>query len=315
MKKFEKIVVYDFKGTGFLANELKQYSKELVLITGEKDFSEEMKPESLDGADAFVAKPFGNYNKAFLEKASKLKYFGLASTGYSVVDTGYLKSRGITFTNVPGYSTESVAELVFSALLEIARRTSESMASAKKDYLAKRSLGWELKGKTIGIMGLGNIGSRIAEIASSFGMKVIYFSKTRKPKLEKKMGLVYLELEQLLEKADIISINCPFNEETKGILNKEKLELLKDGAVLLNSANAELCDLDAVAELAKAGKIYCWFDTLDKEEQRKKLFEIKNVIATPHIGWMTKEAQRRLDEITVQNVKMFLEGKKQNRVV
>ncbi len=142
--KFKKIVLYDFKGSDFLASELKAFCDEMSVTSTGKDFSKEMKPESLQGADAFVAKPFENYDKKFFAKADELKYFGLVSTGYDVVDVDFLKSKGITFTNVPHYSTESVAELTFSVLLEIARKTSEAMANAKNGKFDAKHVGWEL---------------------------------------------------------------------------------------------------------------------------------------------------------------------------
>lgn len=314
-KKFEKILVFDFNGMNFLSGQLKQYCKKLELISADKDFSDKMKPESLKGADAFVAKPFGEYNRGFLAMADRLKYFGLVSTSFACVDTNYLKERGIAFTNVPHYSTDSVAEMTFSALLEIARKTSEAINIAKTNYSAKRHIGTELHGKTLGIIGLGKIGTRVSKIAKGFGMDVIYFSRTRKTEEESRIGISYMLLDELLKKSDIVSIHCTYSEETRNLLSKEKVSLLKDGAILLNSCRTEICDLDAVKELAEKGKISCWFDALDEEEQRKKLIGLENVIATPHIGWMTKEAQSRVDEIAVENVKNFLEGKNQNRIV
>jgi glycerate dehydrogenase len=313
--KFKKMVVYDLKGSDFLSDKLKEFCEEIEVIKTDKDFSGDMKPENLAGADAFVAKPFGKYNKEFLSKADKLKYFGLISTGYDVVDVDFLKSKGIAFTNVPHYATESVAELTFFALLNIARMACEAMSNVENGkYLAKRYLGWELKGKTIGIIGLGSIGTRVAEIAKNFGMNVVYYSKTKQPETESKLGIKYLELDELLKSADIVSLHCSLNEESKGILGREQLLLLKEGAILLDSARAELCDLDTVRELADSGKHFFWFDALDEEEQRKKLVGHKNVFATPHIGWMTKEAQRRLDEVAVENVKNFIEGNPTNVV-
>jgi lactate dehydrogenase-like 2-hydroxyacid dehydrogenase len=312
--KFEKLVVYDFSGSDFLSDSLKGLSKETVVIRTDKDFSGEMKPENLRGADAFVAKPFGDYDKSFLSKADKLKYFGLVSTSYAVVDVDFLKSRDVTFTNVPHYATEAVAELTFSALLAIPRKTHESVTNAKEDYSAKRYIGWELQGKTIGIIGLGSIGTRVAEIAKCFGMGVVYHSRTKKPGAESNLGIKYVGLDELLGKSDIVSLNLSLNEQTKGILGRDKLNLLKEGAVVLNSARAELCDLKAVRELAESGKVVFWFDGLDEKEQRERLLGLNNVIATPHIGWLTKEAQKRLDEVAVKNVKNFLKGKPTNVV-
>ena len=313
--KFKKMVVYDLKDSDFLSSKLKELCEELVVIKTDKNFSGDIKPVNLQGADAFVAKLVEKYDKDFFSKASTLKYFGFASTGYDAVDVGFLKSNGVTFTNVPYYATEAVAELTIFALLNIARKACEAISDIKHgEYFPMRYLGWELKGKTIGIIGLGNIGTRTAEIAKSFGMNVQYYSKIKKPEIESKLGIKYLELDELLKNSDIVSLHCSLNEETKGILNRERFMLLREGTIVLNSVRAELCDLDTVRELADSGKLFFWFDSLDTKEQRKKLVELKNVIITPHIGWMTKDALRRLDLAAIENVKNFLEGKPTNVV-
>jgi len=312
--KFDKLLLYDFRGSDFLSNGLKDFCKEMVVLRTDKDFSGDMNPESLKGADAFVAKPFGNYDKNFLSKADKLKYFGLVSTSYAVVDVGFLKKKGVAFTNVPHYATEAVAELTFSVLLEMARKTGDALIKAKDDYTGKRDMGWELKGRTIGIIGLGDIGKRIAELAKGFGMDVLYYSRTKKPDIEKGFGIKHVELDVLLEKSDVVSLNLSLNEKTEGILSRDKLMMLKDGAMVLNSARAELCDLDAVKELSESKNLFFWFDALDEKEQRAKVLSSKNVIATPHVGWMTKEAQKRLDVVALENVKNYLGGKPTNMV-
>lgn len=314
--KFNKLVLYDLEGSVSLSQQLKKFCDNLIVITTDKDFSGKIKPEDLVGADAFVTKIFDKYDETFFSKADKLKYVGLLSTGYNVIDVKYLNSKGVAFTNVPHYCTEGVAELTFSALLSIARMTHTALGNTKKgEYSLSGYSGWVLKGKTLGVIGLGEIGTRVAEIAKSFGMRVVYYSRTKKPEVEKKLGINYLELDELLKASDIISLHCPITAETTGLLNKERLTLLKKGAVLLFSASSELCDLDALGELTKQKKLSVWFDVLDDKKQREKLSMLDNIFVTPYLGWMTKEAQAELDKVGVENVKNFLEGKPSNVVI
>lgn len=170
-------------------------------------------------------------------------------------------------------------------------------------------MGWELKGKTLGIIGLGRIGSRVAEIAQGFGMKILYCSKTKKD-----VPYKFVELNDLLKQSNVISLHCNLTNETKNILNKMNLKLMKEGAVLLNSARMELVDLEALYELCKQGKIFVWFDELQDKEWRDKFRKLDNVYLTPDYGWMTKEAQQRVRETTLNNIKSFLEGNPVNKV-
>jgi glycerate dehydrogenase len=144
-------------------------------------------------------------------------------------------------------------------------------------------------------------------------MKIIYFDKQRKPEKEKK-GMQFKELNELLKKSDVVSLHCILSPETKLILNKENLQLLKQGAVLLDSGRSELVDLDAVYELCKDGKIIAWFEAIESPEIRNKFNKLSNIYLTPHFGWMTKEAQQRLREITLNNIKSYLNGNPLNVV-
>ena len=312
MNKFRKLVVFDTKDST-LSEKLGQFCEELVVFKTEKDYAGVLKPEDLAGADAFVCKMFERYDEEFLSKATDLKYIGVSSTGYDAFDAGYLKRRKIAFTNVPGYSAQAVAELSFSALLCIIRKTHTAFAEVKSGaYEVKGYLGTELGGKTIGIVGLGSIGRQMAEIAKGFGMEVLYHSRTRKAETEAELGVEYSDLDSLLQKSDVISLNCPNTPETRGLLSKERLGLLKDGAIVLNASRSALCDIGAIAKLDRP--VYFWFDSLDDNEERQSLLDMENVFFTPHIGWFTKEAQKRLDNITVDNIKSFLNGAPKNLV-
>ncbi len=315
--KFKKLVLYDLR-SGPLEREfvdkLKEIAKEVNIVFAEKEFAHALKKEHLQGADAFVTRLFDNFSKELFEK-SNLHYIGTMHTDFSHFDLQQLKSKGIALCNVPHYATEAVAELTFSVLLNISRQTNDALNFVKEGKWGfHHFMGWELKGKMLGIIGLGTIGSRVAELGKAFSMDVCYYSRERKQELERK-GVEYCGLEQLLRKSDVISLNCSLNEESRNILDEERIAMLKEGAVLLNPSRNELCDLNAVFETAKQGKIFAWFEDIEDEPLRKKFFRVKNILLTPNYGWMTKEAQQNLRRITIENAKSFLEGKPQNKVV
>jgi phosphoglycerate dehydrogenase-like enzyme len=314
MKKFSRLVFYDLKTKpieDWFIKKLKRFSKEVKIVYAEKEYSRALKPKDLEGADAFVTRLFDFFDdKLFLN--GTLKYIGTMHTDYSHFNLRLLNKLGITLTNVPGYATEAVAELTISALLNISRKTFDAMKFVKEGgWGFEKFMGWELRDKTLGIIGLGKIGSRVAEIAKSFGMNVIYYSLHRKPEFER-VGIKYSKLDELLRKSDVVSLHCSLTEKTKNILSERRLNLLKRDAVLLNSARQELVDLNALFELCKKKRVFVWFDELQDENWRKKFRKLDNIYLTPDYGWMTREAQRRLKEITLDNIKSFLKGKPKN---
>lgn len=317
MIKFKKLVLYDLKPQPLekeFLQELKEIADSVEIVFAEKEYSGELKPEHLQGADAFIIRLFDNFDKGLFEK-SRLRYIGAMHTDFSHFDLGLLKSKGITLCNVPHYATEAVAELTFSVLLNISRQTCEALNFVRQGKWGfQHFMGFELKGKTLGIIGLGAIGNRAAELGLAFGMNVCYYSRKRKPEIEKK-GIKYRGLEELLRESDVVSLHCSFNEESRGILNRERIGLLKQGAVLLNPSRNELCDLEAVYEAMEQDKVFAWFEDIEDEQLRKKFLTVKNILLTPSYGWMTREAQQNLRRITIENARKFLEGKPQNRIV
>ncbi len=315
--KFKKLVLYDLKQKPIekeFVEKLREISEEVKIVFAKKEYSKALKLEDLAEADALIVRLFDEFPNELFKK-SNLRYIGTMHTDYSHFDLGLLKRKSITLCNVPHYSTEAVAELEFSVLLNISRQTHDALNFVENGQWGfEHFLGWELKGKTLGIIGAGAIGSRIVELAMAFGMNACYFSRTRKPELEQK-GASYCELETLLKKSDVISVNCSFSEQTKKLLNKEKIALLKQDAVLLNPSRNEICDLKAVFDAAKKGKITAWFEDIEDKKTRKKLLAAKNILLTPNYGWMTKEAQQNLRRITLENAKAFLEEKPQNKIV
>jgi len=269
-----------------------------------------LKFSDIEGADALITRIFDFYEDALFEK-SNLKYIGAMHTDISHFNASLLKKKGIVLTNIPGYATEAVAELTISALLNISRQTHDAINFVKQgEWGFEKFLGWELKGKTLGIIGLGRIGSRVAEIAQGFGVKIIYSSKEKK-----QAPYTFVKLDDLLKQSDVVSLHCNLTEETKNILNSTNLKLMKPSSVLLNVSRMGLVDMEAFYKLCKNKRVLAWFDELQDEKLRNEFSKLDNVYLTPDYGWMTKEAQQRVREITLNNVKSFLEGKPTNNIL
>ena len=259
-----------------------------------------------------------------MDQLPELRYIGVLATGYNVVDIPAARKHGIVVTNIPAYSTMSVAQMVMAHLLNITNRVALHSEAVKqgewqncKDFTFSLTPQIELDGKTFGIVGLGNTGTATACIAQSFGMRVLaYSSKDRKVLM--KMGIEKAEsYEQLFRQADVLSLHCPLTEETRHLVNAERLSLMKPTAILINTGRGPLVDEAALAQALNEGRIMAaGVDVLEEEPPRKgsPLIGARNCFITPHIAWATKAARERLMNIAVANVKAFLEGKPQNVV-
>ena len=257
-----------------------------------------------------------------LEQLTQLKYIGVLATGYNVVDVKKAKELGITVTNIPAYSTMSVAQKVFALLLAVTDRvehyTDEVKAgkwTSNPDFCYWNTTLTELAGKTMGIIGLGNIGMAVAKIAMAFGMNVI--AMTSKPMESLPEGIVKAETDELLKNSDVVSLHCPLTPETDHLINRKTLGLMKKGAILINTGRGPLIDENAVAEALEDGRLgaFC-ADVLSSEPplDSNPLLSAPNTFITPHIAWATCESRKRLMEIAEKNLKRFLEGKPVNMV-
>jgi len=252
-----------------------------------------------------------------------LKYIGVLATGYNVVDAEAAKRRNIIVTNVPAYSTMSVAQLTFSLLLELChhvQRQSDSVIQGKwaqsPDFCYSDFPLKELSGKTIGIIGFGNIGKKVADIATVFGMNIIAASRHQMDQSERK-NFRWVQINDLLEQADVVSIHCPLTPETKGIMNAGSLKRMKRSAFLLNTSRGPVVVEQDLADALNNGIIAgAGIDVLSSEPPSidNPLFKAKNCIITPHIAWATKEARVRLMDIAVNNVASFINRKPINVV-
>ena len=244
-----------------------------------------------------------------LENCKNLKMISVAFTGVDHIAMDYCREKGITVSNCAGYSTESVAELVFGMLISLYRNIIRCDEAVRNGGTKDGLVGFEIKGKKFGIVGTGAIGLKTAEIAKAFGCRVYAYSRTQK-EIE---GITYLPLDELFSECDIISLHVPLTESTKGLINAEKLALMKKTAVLINTARGPVVDSSALAEALADGKIAgACIDVFENEPPVAKehpLLNAPNVIATPHIAFATAEAMEIRAGMVFENVTAYLDGK------
>ena len=256
-----------------------------------------------------------------IESSPDLKYVGLFATGYNNVDLDSARERGIVVTNVPGYSTDGVAQLVFSFILELYGNLSRYRNSVDSgDWKKSPTFSYfpypifTLSGKTIGIIGYGEIGKKVSEIAKAFGMKVLV--NTRTPKNDDSVSFV--DLDTLLSESDIVSVHCPLNPSSEKMMNASAFGKMKNGAVFINTARGPIVDESALKDALLSGKLMgAGIDVLEREPMAEDcpLYNIKNCIITPHIAWAALETRKRLLEIAADNVSAYLSGNPKNCVL
>ena len=257
-----------------------------------------------------------------MDALPQLKYIGVLATGYNVVDIESAKKKGIVVTNIPAYSTQSVAQMVFAHILNITQRVGhyacmnrQGKWSDNADFCYWDTDLIELDGKWMGIVGYGNIGQATARIALAFGMKVgVYTSKAQSELPE---SVVKMELDDLFKNCDIVSLHCPLTSSTQEMVNAERLNLMKSNAILINTGRGPLINEQDLADALNEGKIMAaGLDVLSSEPplSTNPLLSARNCFITPHIAWATKEARIRLMQIAVNNLKEYMNGNVINNV-
>ena len=252
----------------------------------------------------------------------ELKYIGVLATGYNVVDIDAAKACGIVVTNIPAYSTASVAQMVFAHILNITQRVGYYADENKQGRWTKNAdfCYWdtqlvELQGKKMGIVGFGNIGQATARIAQAFGMEVCVYSS--KPQFVLPSGIKKMDLDELFAECDVVSLHCPLTPDTKEMVNAERLSKMKSNAILINTGRGPLINEQDLADALNEGRIAAaGLDVLSVEPsvEGNPLLTARNCFITPHIAWATLEARTRLMEIAVQNLKSYLNGQIINNV-
>lgn len=257
-----------------------------------------------------------------IDKLPNLKFVALLSTGYNIVDYMYLKEKGIPVSNIPSYSTDAVAQLVMSFLLELSMNVGLHSQSVKSgdwvnstDFCYWKTPLSELSGKTLGIFGLGRIGKAVAERARAFGMNVIAYT----PRIHgnEPDWIKIVSLDEMLSNSDAVSMHCPLTPETEGIVNADFISKMKDGAYFINTSRGTVVNENALAEALNNGKLGgAGLDVLSTEPPAadNPLLTAKNCFITPHIAWASFETRQRLLGIFEENIRAFVNGKPQNVV-
>lgn len=285
-------------------NELAQLGD---LVTYDRIAPEDVIPAIEDAEAVFTSKV--KFTKAVIDAAPKLKFIGVTATGYDNIDLAAAKARGIAVCNVPAYSTESVAQHTFALILELTNHVGRYTALVREhqwenapDFTFVDRPLLQLSGRSLGIIGYGSIGRRVAQIAEAFGMTVHIYSK---------------EPEAAVQ-SDMLTLHCPATPDNKGFVNKDFISKMKDGAILINTARGALLNEDDVADALKSGKLAAAaVDVVNGEPPRKghPFIGLENLYITPHIAWSTKEARAVITKTSAANLKSFLTGGDLNRIV
>lgn len=256
-------------------------------------------------------------NAEIIQKCPHLKYIGVLATGYNVVDIEEASIRGITVTNVPDYSSNTVAQFTMALLLEMCHHIGDHNNNVHNgEWIESKDFSFwnypliELAGKTMGIIGFGKIGKATTKLAQAFGLNILVYNRTVYKDFENE-HLKFVSLTELFENSDIISLHCPLTPETENIINQDNIKKMKNGVMLINTSRGHLIDEKDLAKALKLKKIsQAALDVISKEPMKKDspLLNVKNCIITPHIAWASKEARMRLMKTASDNLESFLKG-------
>lgn len=294
--------------------------KEFGEVTVYDRTSPEETVERCKGADAVLTNKVV-IGKEELSQLPGLKYIGVLATGYNVVDTEAARKAGVAVTNIPAYSTDSVAQTVMALLLTItnhaeyyAMQNREGRWSKNPDFTYWDSPLIELAGKRLGVVGYGNIGQAVCRLASALGMKTAAYTSKEPNQLRE---VEKMDLDRLFKECDVVSLHCPLTPETHHLVDSRRLSMMKPTAILINTGRGPLVDEEALALALDEEKIYAaGLDVLSSEPPKadNPLLSARNCYITPHIGWASKEARERLTAIAADNLRAFIAGESRNRV-
>lgn len=253
-----------------------------------------------------------------IEGCSSLKFIDVAFTGVDHIAMDAARARGVAVSNASGYSNESVAELVLAMMLMLLRNVPQVEQRCREGKTKEGLVGWELKGKTVGIVGYGAIGARTGELLKAFGARVIATRRSKAAGTEEN-GVAFVALEELISTADIITLHCPLTEETKGLINEERISKMKEGAYLINAARGPVVDSEALATALNEGKIAgAAADVFEIEpplDTAHPLLHAKNIIVTPHIAFATEESLKHRAQIAFDNLYSWMDGAQKNIIL
>jgi len=271
--------------------------------------------ERIKEADIVIV-GWSQLTKNIIESAKKLRMVSIWATSCHYVDIEAAKERGVTVAHVPGYATESVAEYTFALLLASFRKLNLADKHVREGNFDWRPfVGRELAEKTLGVIGTGTIGCRVAEIARAFRMQVLGYDKYPNPKRAEEIGFRYVDLDTLLQNSDAVTLHVTLTSETERLIGKKQIAIMKNGAVIINTSQGKVVDEEALVEALKSNKLsFVGLDVMEEEPPPKSnpLFKLSNTVLSPHIAFNTAEAEARCTDICVDNIVKFIEGKPQN---
>jgi len=255
---------------------------------------------------------------AVIEKCSKIQYISVAFVGIDHIDTAACKARNIHISNAAGYCDDAVAELALGLALDCLRNITTVDGIARKGGTKAGFAGHELKGKTVGIIGTGGTGCRVAELYKAFGCRLLGYSRTEKARA-REIGITYVTLEELLRESDIVSIHTPLTGATRNMINSDRIAMMKPGAIFINTARGAVADSAALAEALKSGKLGAVgtdvFETEPPLPSDHPFLGAPRTVLTPHVAFATIESLERRAEITFDNVTKWFEGTLQNQML
>ena len=289
-----------------IADQMEEEVVELIKKLGTVEYTPKDLNASLADADALVVRSATKVTKELLNHAKRLRVVARAGIGLDNVDVKECETRGIKVINTPGASRNAVAELAIGLIIGAMRNIQKAHLQMKNGVWDKKHLtGAELEGKTLGVIGYGRIGSAVSHKAAALGMEIIAYNPL--PRHEDGIALFVESLDELLSKADVITLHAIMTEETKHMINRKTIAKMKDGVFLINTARGTLIEEDALYEACKSGKVAgAALDVYEIEPYKGKLLELDNVYFTPHLGAGTKEAQMRIGQELVERLKKEL---------
>lgn len=297
-----------------LAQPIKDAGHEFVYYNEKTTDPKELAERSQDADIVMIAN--NPYPKEAFENAENLKLINVAFTGIDHVDTDAAKDQGLDIANAAGYSDTAVAELVIGLTLDVYRKISQGNHDIRQADFPGPYQGNEIKGKTVGIIGTGNIGSQVAELFHAFGANLIAHNRSESKDLVENYGLEYKSLDEVMSESDIITIHLPMNKETENMISRDKLELMKPSAILINCARGPIIDTDALADLLNQGKVAgAGLDVFDEEpplNQDQPILSAENAVLTPHVAYLTDESMVARAHIAFDNTLSYLKGEPKN---
>ena len=301
---------------------LKKENLEVEIFPEDRMPTKEEIIQGIKDADALISLLTDRIDREIIDSAPRLKVIGNYAVGYNNIDVEYAKKKGIVVVNTPGVLTDATADLAFSLLLAAARRVVEGDRFVRdkkfKGWAPMLLLGKDVWGATIGIIGAGRIGQAVGRRAKGFNMRILYWSRRRKKEFEEKVGAIFVPLETLLRESDYITLHVPLTSETYHLLGEREFAMMKDGAILINTARGEVVDERAMIKALKSRKLFAAaLDVFYGEPNvNPELLSLPNVVLTPHIGSATETTRRKMAEMVCEDVVRVLRGEEPvNRVV